>query len=181
MACWSILDIQRHTKTTRNRAVRAGLELVAAVKGLQAAEPLEARVGIATGLVVVGDVIGSGASQEQAIVGKTPNLAARLQGIAAPSMVVIADPTRKLLGNLFELEDLGGKDLKGIAGAERAWAVLRANPVDSRFDAFHTTGVTELVGRQEELELLLRRWTKAVTGEGQVVLLSGEPGIGNRD
>jgi class 3 adenylate cyclase len=160
------------------QAVRAGLELVAAVKGIQTPEPLEARVGIATGLVVVGDLIGSGASQEQAIVGKTPNLAARLQGIAAPNMVVIADSTRKLLGNLFEFNDLGGKDLKGIEGPERAWAVLRANPVDSRFDAFHTTGVIELVGRQEELELLLRRWTKAVTGEGQVVLLSGEPGIG---
>ena len=160
------------------QAVRAGLELVAAVKGLQTPERLEARVGIATGLVVVGDMIGSGASQEQAIVGKTPNLAERLQGIAAPSMVVIADSTRKLLGNLFELEDLGGKDLKGIDGPERVWAVLRANPVDSRFDAFHATGVTELVGRQEELELLLRRWTKAVAGEGQVVLLFGEPGIG---
>jgi class 3 adenylate cyclase len=160
------------------RAVRAGLELLAAVKGLQAAEALEARVGIATGLVVVGDVIGSGASQEQSIVGKTPNLAARLQGIAAPSTVVIADPTRKLLGNLFELEDLGGKDLKGIAGAEKAWAVLRANLMDSRFEAFHTAGVTELVGREEELDLLIRRWTKAATGEGQVVLLSGEPGIG---
>ena len=160
------------------QAVRAGLELVAAVKGIQTPEPLEARVGIATGLVVVGDLIGSGASQEQAIVGKTPNLAARLQGIAAPNMVVIADSTRKLLGNLFEFNDLGGKDLKGIEGPERAWAVLRANPVDSRFDAFHTTGVIELVGRQEELELLVRRWSKAVTGEGQVVLLSGEPGIG---
>ena len=160
------------------QAVRAGLELVAAVKGLQTPEPLEARVGIATGLVVVGDLIGTGASQEQAIVGKTPNLAARLQSIAAPNMVVIADGTRKLLGNLFELQDLGGKGLKGIEGPERAWAVLRANPVDSRFDAFHTTGVTELVGRQEELELLLRRWSKAVAGEGQVVLLSGEPGIG---
>jgi predicted ATPase len=93
-------------------------------------------------------------------------------------MVVIADSTRKLLGNLFEFEDLGGKDLKGIVGPERVWAVLRANPADGRFDAFHTTGVTELVGRQEELELLLRRWSKAITGEGQVVLLSGEPGIG---
>jgi len=160
------------------QAVRAGLELVAAVRGLQTPEPLEARVGIATGLVVVGDLISSGASQEQAIVGKTPNLAARLQGIAAPNMVVIADSTRKLLGNLFEFEDLGGKDLKGIDGPERAWSVLRANTVDSRFDAFHTTGVSELVGRQEELVLLLRRWSKAVTGEGQVVLLSGEPGIG---
>jgi class 3 adenylate cyclase len=160
------------------QAVRAGLELVAAVRGLQTPEPLEARVGIATGLVVVGDMIGSGASQEQSILGKTPNLAARLQGIAEPSMVVIADSTRKLLGNLFELEDLGGKDLKGIEGPERAWAVFRANPVDSRFDAFHAMGVTELVGRQEELDLLLRRWSKAASGEGQVVLLSGEPGIG---
>jgi class 3 adenylate cyclase len=160
------------------QAVRAGLELVAAVRGLQTPEPLEARVGIATGLVFVGDLIGTGASQEQAIIGKTPNLAARLQGIAAPNMVVIAESTRKLLGSLFEFEDLGGKDLKGIDGPERAWAVLRANPVDSRFDAFHTTGVTELIGRQEELELLLRRWSKALTGEGQVVLLSGEPGIG---
>src|ERR1700722_1480906 len=160
------------------QAVRAGLELVAAVKGLQTPEPLEARVGIATGLVVVGDRIGSGASQEQAIVGKTPNLAARLQGIAAPSMVVIADSTRKLLGNLFELEDLGGNDLKGIEGPERVWAVLRANLVESRFDAFHPAGVTELVGRQEEIELLVRRWTKAAIGEGQVVILSGEPGIG---
>jgi class 3 adenylate cyclase len=123
-------------------------------------------VGIATGLVVVGDLIGSGASQEQAIVGKTPNLAARLQGIAAPSMVVIADSTRKLLGNLFELQDLGRQDLKGIEGPERAWAVLRANLVDGRFEAFHTTGVTELVGRQEELELLLRRWTKSGGGTG---------------
>jgi class 3 adenylate cyclase len=160
------------------QAVRAGLELVAAVRGLQTPEPLEPRVGIATGLVVVGDMIGSGASQEQSILGKTPNLAARLQGIAEPSMVVIADSTRKLLGNLFELEDLGGKDLKGIEGPERAWAVFRANPVDSRFDAFHAIGVTELVGRQEELDLLLRRWSKAASGEGQVVLLSGEPGIG---
>ncbi len=160
------------------RAVRAGLELIAAVKGLQTPEPLQARVGIATGLVVVGDVIGSGASQEQAIVGKTPNLAARLQGVAEPSTVVIADSTRKLVGNLFELEDLGGKDLRGIAEAEKAWAVLRSNPVDSRFDAFHASGLTELVGRQEELDLLIRRWAKAATGEGQVVLLSGEPGIG---
>jgi hypothetical protein len=160
------------------QAVRAGLELAAAVRGLQTSELLEARVGVATGLVVVGDLIGSGASQEQAIVGKTPNLAARLQGIAAPNMVVIADSTRKLLGNLFELQDLGGKDLKGIEGPERAWAVLRANLVDSRFEAFHPTAVTALIARQDELEWLLRRWSKAAAGEGQVILLSGEPGIG---
>ena len=108
------------------RAVRAGLELVAAVGDLKTHAPLQTRVGIATGLVVVGDLIGSGASQEQAIVGETPNLAARLQGIAEPNSVVIAESTRKLVGNLFELEDLGAQDLKGIAGPVRAWAALRA-------------------------------------------------------
>ena len=160
------------------RAVRAGLELVAAVGALKTHAPLQTRVGIATGLVVVGDLIGSGASQEQAIVGETPNLAARLQGIAEPNSVVIAESTRKLVGNLFELEDLGAKDLKGIAGPVRAWAALRAASVEGRFEAMHASGLTELVGREEELELLLRRWSKAKTGEGQVVLLSGEPGIG---
>ena len=160
------------------RAVRAGLELVAAVGDLKTHAPLQTRVGIATGLVVVGDLIGSGASQEQAIVGETPNLAARLQGIAEPNSVVIAESTRKLLGNLFELEDLGAQDLKGIAGPVRAWAALRASSAEGRFEALHASGLTELVGREEELELLLRRWSKAKTGEGQVVLLSGEPGIG---
>ena len=160
------------------RAVRAGLELVAAVGALKTHAPLQTRVGMATGLVVVGDLIGSGASQEQAIVGETPNLAARLQGIAEPNSVVIAESTRKLVGNLFELEDLGAQDLKGIAGPVRAWAALRSALVESRFEAFHGTGLTELVGREEELELLLRRWSKATGGEGQVVLLSGEPGIG---
>ena len=160
------------------RAVRAGLELVAAVGALKTHAPLQTRVGIATGLVVVGDLIGSGASQEQAIVGETPNLAARLQGIAEPNSVVIAESTRKLVGNLFELEDLGAQDLKGIAGPVRAWAALRPASVESRFEALHASGLTELVGREEELELLLRRWSKAKTGEGQVVLLSGEAGIG---
>jgi len=160
------------------RAVRAGLELVAAVAGLKTRAPLQTRVGIATGLVVVGDLIGSGSAQEQAVVGETPNLAARLQGIAEPNMVVIAESTRKLLGNLFELEDLGAKDLKGIAGPVRAWAALRTSSVESRFEAMHATGVTALVGREEELELLLRRWARAKTGEGQVVLLAGEAGIG---
>jgi class 3 adenylate cyclase len=160
------------------RAVRAGLELVAAVGALKTHAPLQTRVGISTGLVVVGDLIGSGASQEQAIVGETPNLAARLQGVAEPNSVVIAESTRKLVGNLFEIEDLGAKELKGMAGPVRAWAVLRPAPIESRFEAFHATGLTELVGREEELELLLRRWSKAKSGEGQVVLLSGEPGIG---
>ena len=160
------------------RAVRAGLELVVAVGSLKTHAPLQTRVGIATGLVVVGDLIGSGASQEQAIVGETPNLAARLQGVAEPNSVVIAESTRKLAGNLFELQDLGAQDLKGIVGPVQAWAALRPASVESRFDALHASGLSELVGRQEELELLLRRWSKAKTGEGQVVLLSGEPGIG---
>jgi class 3 adenylate cyclase len=160
------------------RAVRAGLELVAAVGALKTHAPLQTRVGIATGLVVVGDLIGSGASQEQAIVGETPNLAARLQSIAEPNSVVVADGTRKLVGNLFELEDLGAKNLKGVEGPVRAWAALRPSSMESRFEALHASGVTELVGREEELELLLRRWSKAKTGEGQVVLLSGEAGIG---
>ena len=163
------------------RAVRAGLALVEAVPKLATAagSPLQVRVGIATGLVVVGDLIGVGAAQEQAVVGETPNLAARLQAIAEPDTVVIAESTRKLLGNLFELQDLGARDLKGIAGAAaRAWAALRTSSVESRFDALHTTGLTPLVGREEEVELLLRRWSRAKTGEGQVVLLSGEAGIG---
>jgi len=109
-------------------------------------------------------------------VGETPNLAARLQSLAEPNSVVIAESTRKLPGNLFELEDLGARDLKGIGGPVRAWAVLRPASVESRFEALHATGLTELVGREEEM--LLRRWSKAKTGEGQVVLLSGEAGIG---
>src|SRR6267378_2328788 len=160
------------------QAVRAGLELVAAVTALKAAVSLQTRVGIATGLVVVGDLIGSGEAQERGIIGETPNLAARLQGVAEPNMVVIAEGTRRLLGNLFEFEDLGAKDLKGIVGPVRAWAALRASSAEGRFEALHTAGLTALVGRDEELELLLRRWSKAKSGEGQVVLVSGEAGIG---
>ena len=160
------------------RAVRAGVELIAAVTALKSPVPMQTRVGIATGLVVVGDLIGSGEAQERGIVGETPNLAARLQGIAEPNRVVIAEGTRKLLGNLFEVEDLGAKDLKGIAGPVRAWAALRASSAEGRFEAMHATGLTALVGREEETELLLRRWSKARTGEGQMVLLTGEAGIG---
>jgi class 3 adenylate cyclase/predicted ATPase/tRNA A37 threonylcarbamoyladenosine biosynthesis protein TsaE len=160
------------------RAVRAGLGLVSAVSNLKTHAALQTRVGIATGLVVVGDLIGAGASQEQAIVGETPNLAARLQGFAEPNSIVIADGTRKLVGNLFELEDLGPQELKGISGPIRAWAALRPASVEGRFEAMHAGGLTELLGREEELDLLLRRWSKAKCGEGQVVLLSGEAGIG---
>jgi class 3 adenylate cyclase len=160
------------------RAVRAGLALISAVDKLRAQEPLQVRVGVATGVVVVGDLVGSGEAQERGVVGETPNLAARLQGIAAPNTVVIAEGTRRLLGDLFELQDLGAKDLKGIAGPARAWVAVRARSVESRFEALHTTGLTALVGREEETELLLRRWARAKTGEGQVVLISGEAGIG---
>jgi len=160
------------------RAVRAGLELIAAVSALKSPASLQTRVGIATGLVVVGDLIGSGEAQERGIVGETPNLAARLQALAKPNTVVIAEGTRKLLGNLFELECLGAKDLKGISGPVRVFAALRAGSAEGRFEALHGSGLTDLVGRDEEVELLMRRWSKAKTGEGQVVLLSGEAGIG---
>ncbi|MGB6586478.1 MAG: adenylate/guanylate cyclase domain-containing protein [Pseudolabrys sp.] len=160
------------------RAVRAGLELIGELGELRTHAPLQARVGIATGLVVVGDLMDSGSAMERGIVGETPNLAARLQGIAEPDALVIAEGTRKLLGNLFELVDLGARDLKGIAGPVRAWAVMRASSIESRFDALHGADLTALVGRGEESELLLRRWTRAKNGEGQVVLLSGEAGIG---
>ena len=160
------------------RAVRAGLKLVSTVSGLKPDPALQTRVGIATGLVVVGDLVGSGEAQERGIIGETPNLAARLQGIAEPTTVVIAESTRKLLGTFFELGDLGVKDLKGIAKPVHAWAVLRASSMEGRFEALHASGLTALVGREEETELLLRRWSRAKSGEGQVVLLSGEAGIG---
>jgi len=159
------------------QAVRAGLELVASVKSLRTRVPLQARVSIATGLAVVGDLIASEV-HEQGVVGDIPNLAARLQGIAEPNMVVIAEDTRELLGNLFELEDLGARDIRGIAKSVRAWATLRPSTVEGRFEALRAGSLTALVGREEELELLHRRWAKAKTGEGQVVSLSGEAGIG---
>jgi predicted ATPase len=160
--------------------VHTGLGLAEAVPNLKTADssPLQVRIGIATGLVVVGDLIGKGAAQEQAVVGETPNLAARLQAIADPGSVVVAESTRTLLGNLFEFKDLGFRDLRGISGPVRAWAALRPGYTESRFEALHTTGLTRLVGRKEEIELLVRRWSGASTGEGQVVLLSGEAGIG---
>ena len=159
------------------RAVRAGLELIAAVAGLKTCASLQTRVGIATGLVVVGDLIGSGEAQEHGIVGETPNLAARLQAIAEPDSVVIAEGTRKQLGNLFELQDLGTRDLRGLAEPARAWAALRRSSIESRFEALRS-GKTPLVGRAEEFELLLRRWQQVKSGEGRVVVLTGEPGIG---
>src|SRR5262249_38799100 len=160
------------------RAVRAGLELITAVAGLRTCAPQQVRVGIATGVVVVGHVIPSGESEERGMVGETPNLAARLQSIAEPNMVAIAESTRRLLGSFFQLNDLGMRSLKGIAGPVRAWAVLQASSVVRRFEALRATELTALVGRKEEFELLRRCFFKATDGEGQVVLLSGEAGIG---
>jgi class 3 adenylate cyclase/predicted ATPase len=160
------------------RAVRSGLDLVAEVAKLKTGTPLQTRVGIATGLVVVGDLVGSGQAQERGIVGETPNLAARLLGLAEPNMVLLAPSTRKLLGNLFELQDLGTKGLRGIAGPVRIWAALRKASVEGRFEALHSNDLTSIVGREEELELLSRRWSNAKNSDGQSVLLCGEPGIG---
>jgi class 3 adenylate cyclase/predicted ATPase len=158
------------------QAVRAGLGLIAAVTELKSHASLQTRVGIATGLVVVGDLIGSGEAQERGIVGETPNLAARLQAIAEPNRVIIGESTRRLIGNSFELEDLGPRELKGL-GSVSAWVVLRQGTVEGRFEALHGGGLPALVGREEEVELL-RRWRRAQAAAGQVVLLSGEPGIG---
>jgi class 3 adenylate cyclase/tetratricopeptide (TPR) repeat protein len=162
------------------RAVRAGLALAEAIARLTttAGEPLSARIGMATGVVVVGDLIGEGAAQEQAVVGDTPNLAARLQGLAEPGQVVIAESTRRLLGDLFEVEDLGAQTLKGIVAPAHPFAVLRERALESRFEAHRGSVVRPLVGREHELALLLERWRQASVGEGQLVLLSGEAGIG---
>jgi class 3 adenylate cyclase/predicted ATPase len=161
------------------RAVRAALGVVDAVRRLDVKSvKLHARVGIATGLVVVGDLIGAGSAQEQSVVGETPNLAARLQAQAAPDAVVIADGTRRLTGDLFEYRELGAVELKGITGRLAAWQVLRPSVVASRFEALRGSALTPLVGRDEEIDLLLRRWARAQAGDGQVVLISGEPGIG---
>jgi class 3 adenylate cyclase len=160
------------------RAVRAGLGAIEAV-GLVDVKSvkLQARVAIATGLVVVGDLIGAGAAQEQSVVGETPNLAARLQALAEPNTVVIGPLTRQLLGNLFEYRNLGTVELKGFAKPLQAYQVLRPSTMESRFEALRSEAAP-LVGRDVELDLLLRRWQQAKAGEGRAVLVSGEPGIG---
>jgi hypothetical protein len=135
-------------------------------------------IGIATGLVVVGDLIGAGAAQEQAVVGETPNLAARLQSLAQQGALLVDANTRRLVGDLFEFHDLGAVEVKGFARAVLAWQVLRQSTVASRFEALRASSLTALVGREEEIEFLLRRWARAKEGHGQVVLVSGEPGIG---
>jgi class 3 adenylate cyclase len=161
------------------RAVRAGLGFIDAVGRLDVKSvKLQARVGIATGLVVVGDLIGEGSAQEQSVVGETPNLAARLQALAEPDAVVIAANTRRLVGDLFDYRDLGAVEMKGIGEPVSAWQVLRPSAVASRFEALRGSALSQLVGRDEEIDLLLRRWARAKAGDGQVVLVSGEAGLG---
>src|SRR5207302_1914275 len=159
------------------RAVRAGLALLDVVARVGATEALQTHIGVATGLVVVGDLIGEGASQERGVVGETLNLAARLEGLAAPGTLVIADGTRRHVGALFDLEALGLQSLAGYAEPQRAWRVISESGAVSRFEALRSDA-TPLVGRAEELELALRPWQQAKVGEGRVVLVSGEPGIG---
>lgn len=160
------------------QAVRAGLTAVLAVQGLQKSEQLRVRIGIATGEVVVGDLIISGEGQERGVVGETPNLAARLQALAQPDAVVIGRQTRQLLGDLFEYRDLGAVEMKGFPLPLHPYQVVGESAVESRFEALHGTTPTPLVGREEEVDLLQRHWYRAKGGEGRVVLLSGEPGIG---
>jgi class 3 adenylate cyclase/predicted ATPase len=177
LACFGYPQAHEHDA---ERAVRAGLEIAEAAPKLKTAAqtPLHVRLGIATGIVVVGDLLGPEEARELGVVGDTPNLAARLQGIAPPDGVVIAEATRRLLGDLFELDDLGLQELKGVAGSTPAWAVVRESSQASRFDALHSGRLTPLVGREQEIGLLLRSWATAKEGQGQVVLLSGEAGIG---
>jgi class 3 adenylate cyclase/predicted ATPase len=162
------------------RAIRAGLQLVEGVARLEprAEVRLQARVGVATGQVVVGDLIDKRLSDKDVVSGDTPNLAARLQALAAPGSVVISQSTRRLVGRAFELTDLGRQCLKGFAEPLSAWQVEGQGHAQDRFEARQTTGLTPLVGRGNEIALLLRRWQQARKGQGQVVLLSGEPGIG---
>ncbi len=161
------------------RAVRAGLDAIAAISRLDVKSvKLRTRVGIATGTVVVGDRIGRGPAQVQSVVGETPNLAARLQDLAEPDTVVIAAGTRRLVGDLFEYRELGAVKIRGIAAPVPVWQVLRPSIVASRFEALRGATLTGFVNREEEIEVLLRLWARAKAGNGQVVLISGEAGIG---
>ena len=162
------------------RAVRAGLDITTVIAKLEtrAKESLRVRIGVATGVVVVGDLVGQGSAREQAVVGETPNLAARLQALAEPGSVVIAEATRRLLGGAFELHPLGHQNLKGFDAPVPAWTVLREAENVSRFEASRAQGMTPLIGREHEVALLIDRWRNASGGEGQLALISGEAGIG---
>ena len=159
------------------RALRAALEIIQAVKRASTSEVLSVRIGIATGPVVVGEQAGVG-DQSKLAIGSTPNLAARLQGLASADQIVIASSTRHLVRNAFDLTDLGEHELKGISEPVHAWRVIAVGTAASRFEAAAHGVVIPLIGREQELGLLIDRWQQAQQGEGQVVLLSGEPGIG---
>jgi class 3 adenylate cyclase/tetratricopeptide (TPR) repeat protein len=162
------------------RAVRAGLEIHGALARLEtpAGEPLAARIGIATGVVVVGSLLADGHAREHVASGDTPNLAARLQALAEPGTIVISSSTRRLLGDLFRVRDMGHKALKGITDPVRAWAVECASESETRFERVRTTRLAELIGREDELRFLRDRQRLAWNGDGQIVLIRGEPGIG---
>jgi class 3 adenylate cyclase/tetratricopeptide (TPR) repeat protein len=162
------------------RAVRAAIGILAEVGKIGRPDdtPLQARVGIATGLVVVGEIIGAGSAQERTIVGETPNLAARLQSLATPDTILISEATHNLLGGLFELETAGAHELKGFAQPMPVWRVVKEGAIESRFAATRTGATTPLIGRAHEMGLLLDRWRLARQGEGQVLTLIGEAGIG---
>ena len=162
------------------RTVRAGLDIIAAVAALKtrAAEPLAVRIGVATGLVIVGNLSGEGALREHSVVGDAPNIAARLLALAEPGTIVVAASTRRLLGDLFRLRDLGQHEVKGIAEPVAAWAVEGISASESRFEAVRVSGLTDVIGRDDEIDFLMERQRLAWKGEGQIVLISGEPGIG---
>jgi class 3 adenylate cyclase len=166
------------------RSARAGLDIVDAMAELNAAVPrppgveLAVRIGIATGPVIVGDQIGEGTASETAVVGETPNLAARLQALAQPNQIVVSSATRAMLGDHFDLDDLGGYELKGFAEPVPVWRVLSARDVESRFAATRTGSSAPLVGRQEEMGLLVRAWEGSCHGRGQIALIQGEAGVG---
>jgi predicted ATPase/class 3 adenylate cyclase len=162
------------------RAVRAAIGILTEVGGIELPDHsrVQARIGIATGLVVVGEIIGSGSSQERTIVGETPNLAARLQALAGPDTILVSEATQNLLGGLFELEPAGEHELKGFSGAVPAWRVRCEASVESRFAAIRAGRNLPLIGRAHEMGLILERWGLARQGEGQIVTVVGEAGIG---
>jgi len=170
----------RANEDDAERAVRAGLSIIDAVRKARAPNGslLSTRVGIATGVVIVGDLIGSGATQEAAVVGETPNLAARLQGVAGQNQLVVARETQRLLGVIFDLRRLDGQDLKGISGPVDAYVVEGEAKVQSRFAARQSGTMMPIIGREREIELMVERWAIARSGQGQMALVTGEAGIG---
>jgi class 3 adenylate cyclase/tetratricopeptide (TPR) repeat protein len=170
----------RANEDDAGRAVRAGLSIIDTIKTTTAPDgtPLATRIGIATGVVIVGDMIGSGATQEAAVVGETPNLAARLQGVAEPNQIVLPKETKRLLGNTYMLRSIGDQELKGISGAVEAFVVEGEAVIESRFAAQQSGTLMRIIGRDREIELMLERWALARSGKGQLLIVSGEAGIG---